>query len=152
MATTVLQSTRPTSVTDVPYVTRPRPTPTLVNLRMDAPSSVTETNPAEYFKPESAETEVDLNLHNGEAKTGRSANSDFGKADVNLDFSTTLSATAESAKSSSKKAEMNMDLTSTLLTTAKSATSHSEQAEMNTSLFATQPTTAKSAKSDYAKA
>ena len=152
MATTVLQSTRPTSVTDVPYVTRPRPTPTLVNLRMDAPVSVTQTNPAEYLKPESAETEVDLNLHNGESKTARSAKSDFAKADVNLDFSTTPSATAESAKSSSKKAEMNMDLTSTRSTAAKSATSHSEQAEMNTSPSAAQPTTAESAKSDYGKA
>ena len=62
MATTVLQSTRPSSVMDVPYVTRLRPTPTLVNLRMDAPTSVTQTNPAEYRKSESAETEVDLNL------------------------------------------------------------------------------------------
>ena len=152
MATTVLQSTRPTSVTDVPYVTRPRPTPTLVNLRMDAPTSVKQTNPAEYVKPESAETEVDLNLHNGESKTARSAKSDFAKADVNLDFSTTLSATAESAKSSSKKTEMNMDLTSTRSTAAKFATSHSEPAEMNTSPSAAQPTTAESAKSDYGKA
>lgn len=152
MATSVLQSTRPTSVTDVPYVTRPRPTPKLINLLMDAPTSVRQTNPAEYLKSDSAETEAELNLHNAESKTTESAKSDFEKPDVNLDFATTLSAIAESSKLYSKKAEMNMDLPATQSTTSESASSYSERAEMNTSLSATQPTTAESSKSDFEKA
>ena len=152
MGTSVLQSTRPTSVTDVPYVTRPRPTPKLINLLMNAPTSVRQINPTEYLKSESSETEVELNLNNGESETTKSAKSDFGKPDMNLDFANTLSATAESSKSHSEKTEMDMDLPSTQSKTDESASSYSEKTEMNTILSVTQPTTAESAKSGYEKA
>ena len=125
------QSARPTSVTDAPYVPRPRPTPNLINLLMDAPTPVRQTNPAEYLKSDSAETKVELNLNNAESETTESAESNFAKPDMNLDFGTTLSATAESAKSYSKETEMNMDLPSTQSTTAQSAKSDHEKAEMN---------------------
>ena len=125
------QSARPTSVTDAPYVPRPRPTPNLINLLMDAPTPVRQTNPAEYLKSDSAETKVELNLNNVESETTESAESNFAKPDMNLDFGTTLSATAESAKSYSKETEMNMDLPSTQSTTAQSAKSDHEKAEMN---------------------
>ena len=150
ITTSVLQSTRPTSVTDVPYVTRPRPTPKLINLLMDASTSERPTNPAEYLKSDSVETEVEMNLHNGVTETTESAKSDFGKPDLNLDFATILSTTAESSKSYSKTTQM--DLPSTQSTTSKSVSSYSEKAELNTSPSVTQPTTVQSAKSDYEKA
>ena len=124
MTTSVLQSMRPTSVTDVPYVTRPRPTPKLVNLLMDAPNSATQTNPSEYLKTDPAETEVELNLNNGE------------------------SASAESAKPYSEKAEMKLNLSPTQPTTAKSAKSHSEKAELQLNLPLTQWATADPTRSD----
>ena len=128
MTTSLLQSMRPTSVTDVPYVTRPRPTPKLVNLPMDTPNPATQRNPSEHLKTDPAETEVELNLNNGE------------------------SATAESAKPYSEKAEMKLNLSPTQPTTAKSTESESEKAEMEMNLPTTQPTTAESSKSDREKA
>lgn len=88
MATSVLQSTRQTSVTDVPYVTRTRPTPKLINLLLDMPTSVAQTDSAEYLKSDSAETAVELNLHNDESETAESAKSDFAKPAMNPNLPT----------------------------------------------------------------
>lgn len=143
IATSLLQSARPTSVTDAPYVPTPTPTPKLINLLTDAPTSARQTNPAEYLKSDSAETEVELNLNNGESETTESANSGFAKPDKNLDMATTLSAAAEAAKSYFTKTETNTHLPSTQSTSTESASSYSENAEM---------TTAESANSDHEKA
>ena len=143
IAISLLQSARPTSVTDAPYVPRPTPTPKLINLLTDAQTSARQTNPAEYLKSDSAETEVELNLNNGESETTETTNSGFAKPDKNLDMATTLSAAAEAAKSYFTKTEMNTQLPSTQSTSTEPATSYSENAEM---------TTAESAKSDHEKA
>ena len=152
MTTSVLQSMRPTSVTDVPYVTRPRPTPKLVNLLMDAPNSATQTNPSEYLKTDPAETEVELNLNNGESASAESAKPYSEKAEMKLNLSPTQPTTAKSTESESEKAEMEMNLPTTQPTTAESAKSDPEKAEMKPNLPTTQLTTAESAKSHSEKA
>ena len=152
MTTSLLQSMRPTSVTDVPYVTRLRPTPKLVNLPMDAPNPATQTNPSEYLKIEPAETEVELNLNNGESATAESAKPYSEKAEMKLNLSPTQPTTAKSTESESEKAEMEMNLPTTQPTTAESSKSDREKAEMKPNLPTTQLTTAESAKSHSEKA
>ena len=152
MTTSLLQSMRPTSVTDVPYVTRPRPTLKLVNLLMDAPNPATQTNPSEYLKTDPAETEVELNLNNGESATAESAKPYSEKAEMKLNLSPTQPTTAKSTESESEKAEMEMNLPTTQPTTAESSKSDREKAEMKPNLPTTQLTTAESAKSHSEKA
>ena len=65
IATSSLRSARPTSITD-------------------APTSARQTNPAEYLRSDSAETEVELN--NGDSKTTDPYKSDSGKSDLNLNL------------------------------------------------------------------
>ena len=76
IATSSLQSARPTSITD-------------------APTSARQTNPAEYLRSDSAETEVELN--NGESKTTDPDKSDSGKSDLNLNLNSEPSNYFESA-------------------------------------------------------
>ncbi|XP_078370518.1 uncharacterized protein LOC144654292 isoform X2 [Oculina patagonica] len=130
-----LQSTQPTSVTGVPYVTRPRPSPKLTNLLLeemdDSPTSAEETNSVESAKSDSTESKLDLNLHTSDSITVEPAKSDSAGNVPNLNLDSAEPTTVKSAKTDSAGSELNLN-TGESSTSAESQTILEDSAEETT--------------------
>ncbi|KAL9972159.1 hypothetical protein ACROYT_G018414 [Oculina patagonica] len=165
MDASVLQSTQPTLVIEVPHVTRPRPPPKLANLLLeeiydtpttakDINSASTETDPSmnlrttdptmtESTKSNSVKTEMTLNLHFAESTTTESAKSNAAEVKISPNLPTAELETTASGKPDS----INPTISTTESTTAESAKSDSTKPEINLNLYTAEPTTVESVQS-----
>ncbi|KAL9973785.1 hypothetical protein ACROYT_G020287 [Oculina patagonica] len=165
MDTPVLQGTQATSVTGVPYVTKPRPPPKLTDVPLeeiydtatstkDINSASTETDPninlrttepttTEFTKSDSAKTEMNLNLYSAESTTAESVKSNTAELKTSPNLPTAESKTAASGNSDFTKPTISTPES----TTAESAKSDSTKPEINLNLYTAEPTTVESVKS-----
>ena len=141
----VLQSTQSTSVTNVPYVTKPSPPPHLTNLPLeeiyDIPTSAAQTHSAN-----SAEPNPNMNLRVTELTTIESVKSDSAETGLNRNLVTPALTTFETSKLDSAERKTSQNLPTTESTTA-SGKSDSTKPKENTA----ESTTAGTVKSDSTK-
>ena len=141
----VLQSTQSTSVTGVPYVTKPSPPPHLTNLPLeeiyDIPTSAAQTHSAK-----SAEPNPNMNLGITEFTTTESVKSDSAETGLNRNLVSPALTTAEPSKPDSAELKTSQNLPTTESTIA-SGKSDPIKPKVNTD----ESTTAETVKSDSTK-
>ena len=141
----VLQSTQSTSVTGVPYVTKPSPPPHLTNLPLeeiyDIPTSAAQTHSAK-----SAEPNPNMNLRTTEMTTTESVKSDSAETGLNRNLVSPALTTAEPSKPDSAELKTSQNLPTTEPTTA-CGKSDPTKPKVNTD----ESTTAETVKSDSTK-